>query len=183
MRFCDSGHNALLAHCLPCIPAMTPLPWCCSYVSLFPLLMRLLPADSPQLAAQLHHLKAGGMWTPFGLRSLSRSSSLYGKRNTEHDPPYWRGPIWINLNFLVLASLKHYSQVRLSRLPERPFMSQARQSSAHCGATSRGAAADADEVADSLGQFDVLTVSDQHAKGLADEHGSPIKTGYQECRS
>ena len=77
--------------------------------------MRLLPADSPQLAAQLQHLKAGGMWTPFGLRSLSLSSSLYGKRNTEHDPPYWRSPVWINLNFLVLASLKHYSQVRLSR--------------------------------------------------------------------
>ena len=115
----DSGRNTLPAHLLPCIPALTPLPWC-SYVSLFPLLMRLLPADSPQLALQLQHLKAGGMWTPFGLRSLSLSSSLYGKWNTEHDPPYWRGPIWINLNFLVLASLKHYSQVRLFRLPGSP---------------------------------------------------------------
>ena len=49
------------------------------------------------------------LWTPFGLRSLSRSASLYGKRNTEHDAPYWRGPIWINVNFLAVRALHHYA--------------------------------------------------------------------------
>lgn len=73
--------------------------------------MRILPADSPELAAQLEHLRTGGILTPHGLQSLSSGSSLYAKRNTEHDPPYWRGPIWININFLVLASLQHYSEV------------------------------------------------------------------------
>jgi len=32
----------------------------------------------------------------------SRSASLYRKHNTEHDPPYWRGAIWINVNYMAV---------------------------------------------------------------------------------
>ncbi|KAK9823782.1 hypothetical protein WJX72_005454 [[Myrmecia] bisecta] len=81
------------------------------YVSLFPLLMGLLDKDSPELGQQLEHLRNPELlWTPYGLRSLSATSSMHGKYNTEHDAPYWRGPIWMNLNFLTLRALHRYGQ-------------------------------------------------------------------------
>lgn len=83
------------------------------YVSLFPFLLQILEADSLQLGKILADLqKPELLWTPFGLRSLSKSSPLYMKRNTEHDPPYWRGQIWVNINFLATRALYKYSQIR-----------------------------------------------------------------------
>ncbi len=82
------------------------------YVSLFPMLLELLDADSPKLGAVLDQIRdVRHLWTNFGLRSLSKLAPLYDKKNTEHDPPYWRSAIWININYLALKSLKHYSSV------------------------------------------------------------------------
>jgi len=81
------------------------------YLSLFPLIMKLIPNDSPILGQQIADLrKESELWTPFGLRSLSKSSSLYNQYNTQHDPPYWRGPVWINVNYLVLRALRGYQR-------------------------------------------------------------------------
>jgi mannosyl-oligosaccharide glucosidase len=81
-------------------------------VSLFPLLLRLLPADAPQLPHVLELLRdPARLWSPYGLRSLSRDDLWYGKQNAPGDEPYWRGPIWINLNYLALSGLRHYATV------------------------------------------------------------------------
>lgn len=82
------------------------------YVSLFPMLLELVDADSSKLGQMLDQIRdPKHLWTQFGLRSLSKSAPLYGKRNTEHDPPYWRSAIWININYLTLKSLKHYASI------------------------------------------------------------------------
>ncbi|XP_004696166.1 mannosyl-oligosaccharide glucosidase [Echinops telfairi] len=82
------------------------------YVSLFPFLLRLLSPSSARLGPLLDILAdSRHLWSPFGLRSLAASSSFYGKRNSEHDPPYWRGAVWLNINYLALGALHHYGHV------------------------------------------------------------------------
>jgi len=76
------------------------------YISLFPLLLGILDVNSPKLGLVLDALEdPEKMYTPYGLRSLSKRASMYNKYNTEHDAPYWRGPIWLNINFLAVRAL------------------------------------------------------------------------------
>eukprot|EP00058_Branchiostoma_floridae_P022669 XP_002608159.1 hypothetical protein BRAFLDRAFT_125874 [Branchiostoma floridae] len=90
------------------------------YVSLFPFLLQIVDPKSPKLGKILTDLKNPQLlWTKYGLRSLAKTDPLYMKYNTEHDPPYWRGQIWINMNFLAVRALHHYSNIK------GPYQSQA----------------------------------------------------------
>ncbi len=35
---------------------------------------------------------------------------MYKKHNTPSDKPYWRGQVWVNINYLALQALGHYAQ-------------------------------------------------------------------------
>ncbi len=71
------------------------------YISIFPFLTGLLPPDSPRLGAILDLISdEDELWTPYGLRSLSKADDNYG---TGED--YWRSPIWMNMNYLAVKAL------------------------------------------------------------------------------
>jgi glycogen debranching enzyme len=40
------------------------------------------------------------LWSPYGIRSLSASHSEFGQGEN-----YWKGPIWIQMNYLALGAL------------------------------------------------------------------------------
>ncbi|CAH8519796.1 unnamed protein product [Schistosoma turkestanicum] len=80
------------------------------YVNLFPLLLKVLSPTSPRLPRLLADLgNKDLLWSEFGLRSINLKSPFYQTHNTKDDPPYWRGAIWININYLAVQSLRFYS--------------------------------------------------------------------------
>ncbi|RPB25421.1 mannosyl-oligosaccharide glucosidase [Terfezia boudieri ATCC MYA-4762] len=78
------------------------------YISLFPLLVGgIIPPDSPRLPHLLRLITdPNHLASPYGIRSLSPKSPMFAMGEN-----YWRGPIWININYLVLVRLLEYARV------------------------------------------------------------------------
>lgn len=80
------------------------------YITLFPFLLRLIPAttdNDEKLLALLELIyDPEKLWTEYGIRSLSASDEFYGTGEN-----YWRGPIWMNINYMILDSLAYYHDV------------------------------------------------------------------------
>ena len=78
------------------------------YVSLFPFLLGLLDPEThaEQLDGVVRLMETELMQdSRAGLLSLGPSSPYFNARNTADDPPYWRGAVWININYLALRAL------------------------------------------------------------------------------
>lgn len=75
------------------------------YVTLMPFIHKLIPSKATvplfSVLGQIYNPKK--LWTPFGIRSLSKGDMFFHKGED-----YWRGNIWININYLILESLLHY---------------------------------------------------------------------------
>lgn len=85
------------------------------YISLFPLLVGLLEPTNPKVGRLLQLLgDEDELFSPHGLRSLSKKSPLYGSAEN-----YWRSPVWININYLALVQLHSLGQ------QDGPFRAQA----------------------------------------------------------
>jgi mannosyl-oligosaccharide glucosidase len=81
-------------------------------------MLSLLPLDSPHLGPILDMLRdPEQLWSEFGIRSLSKSHPEFGQGEN-----YWRGPIWVQMNYMVLGAL-HNTYVR----EEGPFQERARE--------------------------------------------------------
>ncbi|CAI6338254.1 unnamed protein product [Periconia digitata] len=71
------------------------------YVSLFPFLTGALGPEHPHLNATLDLIRdPKHLWSDHGVRSLSPDSPAYGTAGN-----YWRSPIWININYLIIERL------------------------------------------------------------------------------
>jgi mannosyl-oligosaccharide glucosidase len=71
------------------------------YISLFPFMTGLIGPEHQHLKEVLDLIAdENELWSPFGIRSLSTRDSGYGQ-----DENYWRSPIWINMNYLIVKEL------------------------------------------------------------------------------
>lgn len=78
------------------------------YVSLFPFLLKLIPIeDTTEKLMPILELLSNPdeLWTEYGIRSLSKSDKYYGTKEN-----YWRGPIWMNINYMIVKSLQYYGE-------------------------------------------------------------------------
>jgi alpha,alpha-trehalase len=79
-----------------------------SWTSFVPLAAGLLPQRDGRRAISLHLLNAVEMRSDYGFRSLSKSDPAYNNEAIIDPYSNWRGPIWINANYLDWIALRRY---------------------------------------------------------------------------
>jgi alpha,alpha-trehalase len=79
-----------------------------SWSSFVPLAAGLLTQREGRRAISLHLLNAAEMRSDYGFRCLSKSDPAYNNEAIIDPYSNWRGPIWINANYLDWIALRRY---------------------------------------------------------------------------
>ena len=83
----DNGNHTLVCHR--------------GYVSLYPFLVGLMEPTHEHLGSVLDLIRdETELWSRYGVGSLSKKDLYYGSSEN-----YWRSPIWVNINYLILVQL------------------------------------------------------------------------------
>lgn len=78
------------------------------WTGFLPLLDELLSPPDAQRMIRRHLLNPAEMRSDYGFRSLSKNDAAYNNEATINPYSNWRGPIWINANFLDWIALRRY---------------------------------------------------------------------------
>jgi mannosyl-oligosaccharide glucosidase len=75
------------------------------YLNFFPVLLGVVPTDDPLFGRIMEQFldRQNGLWTQYGLRSLSSNDPYYQRGDN-----YWTGSLWLNINYLALSSFHKY---------------------------------------------------------------------------
>lgn len=76
------------------------------YLNFFPIFLDVLPTNDTLFEFAMERLldRDNGMWTKYGLRSLSEKDPYYMKGDA-----YWTGLLWLNINYLAVSALFKYA--------------------------------------------------------------------------
>ncbi|KAF4984228.1 hypothetical protein FZEAL_516 [Fusarium zealandicum] len=105
--YCDATIDEYEEHVLVCHKG---------YISLFPFLVGLMKPDDPKLGRILDLIgDEDHLFSPHGLRSLSKQDEFYGTNEN-----YWRSPVWMPINYLAVSQLRNIAT------QEGPYKAKAR---------------------------------------------------------
>jgi neutral trehalase len=93
--------------------------------NLIPLYARIAPPARAKRMIETYALSADHFLSPWGIRSLSRSSEYYNNAVWGNPPRYgphdrmtnsnWQGPVWVPLNYFMCHALRRYGFPRAAR--------------------------------------------------------------------
>lgn len=86
-----------------------------SYSNFTPLMAGVLSRSDARRMIQRHLLNPVEMLAPYGFRSLAKSDADFNNRAIINPYSNWRGPIWINANYLDWIALRRYGFPKQSR--------------------------------------------------------------------